>query len=263
MSHSLPPDFDGGQVPFQPEAIDRYLDGLMSDAERASFEQAIAGSAELREEIAFHRRLDSSLRSEFGAPPAPAGLLTREEARAFAERKKSTGWSRERRMFLALAALIALVVSIQGFFWLSGSSNSAERPSLAHIYQGLVDYGFRPSEECTTSEKFAGWMKSKFGVALALKEDRPDVKLVGWSSSTAISNYTGLLLATVDGQPVLVAIDTVAHQNEWGFPCRRQPGEDAAVNFFSAEIDGIAVYEVTPLDKPRIIDNLAAIKAGP
>ncbi|MBL8875744.1 MAG: hypothetical protein JNM86_08115 [Phycisphaerae bacterium] len=262
MSQSLPPNFDGDQASFQPEAIDRYLDGLMSGTERAAFEQAIGGSEALQEAIALQNRLDASLRSEFGAPPAPAGLLTREEARAFSEKKQSTGWSRERRMFLALAALVALVASIQGFFWLSASSNSAERPSLAHIYQGLVDHGFRPSEECTTNEKFAGWMKAKFGVALALKEVRPDVQLVGWSSSTAISNYTGLLLATVDGQPVMVAIDTVARQNEWGFPCRRQPGEDAAVNFFSAEIDGIAVYEVTPLDKPRIIDNLAVFKAG-
>ena len=262
MSQSLPPTFDSGQVPFEPQAIDRYLDGLMSESERAAFEHAAGGSEAFREEIALQNRLDACLRSEFSAPPAPAGLLTREEARAFSNKKQPASWSRERRMFLALAALIALIASIQGYFWLSGTSSPTERPSLAYIYQTLVDHGFRPSEECTTNEKFAGWMKAKFGVALALKEVRPDVQLVGWSSSTAISNYTGLLLAKVDGQPVLVAIDSVARQNEWGFPCRRQPGEDAAVNFFSAEIDGIAVYEVTPHGKPRIIDNLAAFKPG-
>lgn len=262
MSQTLPPNSGHTVPPFDADALDRYLDGSMAESEHAAFEATIAGSAALREEVALQRQMDAALRTAFAAPQiAPiAGILTREEARAFSPKKARVGWSRERRMFLALAAVLALVFSIQGYFWLSGGSSTEERPSLASIYQQLVDHKFRPTEECTSNEKFAGWMKSRFGVALAPKEDRPDVQLVGWSSSTAISNYTGLLLAKVDGKPVVVAIDSVDRQRDWGFPCRRQPGDDAEVNFFSAEIDGIAVYEITPLDHPRIIDNLAVFK---
>jgi hypothetical protein len=236
----------------------------MSEPERDAFEAEIARSDSLRSEIALQRQMDASLRVGFGTPAvAPiAGILTREEARAFSRKKQGTGWSREYKMFGALAALLAIAVSIQGFRWLTAAPAAETRPSLASVYHNLVKHKFRPSEECTSNEKFAKWMGSRFGVALAPKEDRPDVQMVGWSSSTAISNYTGILLARVDGKPVIVAIDTVARQDEWGFPCRREPGDESDVNFFSIQIDGIALYEVTPLDQPRIIDNLAVFKPG-
>lgn len=261
MSQTLPPNAGSGLLPFDADALDRYLDGGMSESERAAFEVAISGSEELRSQIAIQQQVDSTLRADFGAPPV-AGILTREEAAAFVPKKKRVGWSREYKFLGALAALLAIVVGIQSYSWLTSSSGVEERPSLASIYGKLVSNKFRPSEECTTDEKFAGWMQRRFGVALAPKEARPDVQLVGWSSSTAISNYTGLLLAKVEGKPVLVAIDTVERQSDWGFPCRRQPEDDEEVNFFSTVVDGIALYEITPLDRPRIIDNLAVFKAG-
>mgnify|MGYP001156584557 FL=1 len=262
MSHVPPPNSGLGSRPFDGEAVDRYLDGAMSDSERAAFEAEMSRSDSLRDEVTLQRRLDSSLRTSFGLPPAvpAAGILTREEARAFAPKKRRAGWSREFKMFGALAALLALAVSIHAYFWLTGPATAEERPSLASAYYKLVNHKFRPSEVCTTREKFAQWMGTRYGVALAPKEDRPDVQLVGWSYSGAISNYTGLLLARVDGKPVIVAIDTVERQNDWGKPCRRHPGDEDGVNFFSTVIDGIALYEITPLDQPRIIDNLAVFK---
>ncbi|MGH7244047.1 MAG: anti-sigma factor family protein [Phycisphaerales bacterium] len=261
MSQSHPPT-SGAELPFDADAVDRYLDGAMSESERTAFDAQIAQSEMLRGEIALQNQLDSSLRAGFGAPPvAPvAGILTREEAQAFAPKRKRAGWSKEYKMFGALAALLAIAISIQGYLWLTGPAAVEERPSLAEAYYKLVNHKFRPSEECTTREKFAQWMSNRFGVALAPKEERADVQFVGWSYSGAISNYTGLLLAKVDGKPVVVAIDTVARQNDWGIPCRRQPNDEQGVNFFSAEIDGIALYEITPLDHPRIVDNLAVFK---
>lgn len=262
MSQAQPPNSGAWSPPFDSEAVDRYLDGVMSESERSAFEAEVANSPSLRDEISLQKHLDSSLRTGFGAPPVVpvAGILTREEARAFAPKKQRASWSREYKMFGAVAALLAIALSIQAYFWLTSPGAVEERPSLAEAYYKLVNHKFRPSEECTTREKFAQWMGSRYGVALAPKEDRPDVQFVGWSYSGAISNYTGLLLAKVDGKPVVVAIDTVARQNDWGIPCRRQPKDEDGVNFFSAEIDGIALYEITPLDKPRIIDNLAVFK---
>ncbi|MBX3379250.1 MAG: hypothetical protein KF805_04095 [Phycisphaeraceae bacterium] len=264
MSNTLPPNSGASFPPFDADSVDRYLDGAMADSERVAFEAEIDRSESLRDEVALQKQLDSSLRAGFGAPPVVpvAGILTKEEARAFQPKPRRAGWPREYKMFGALAALLAIAVSIQAYFWMTGPGTGVEeRPSLASVYYKLVNHKFRPSEECTTREKFAKWMATRYGVALAPKEDRPDVELVGWSYSGAISNYTGLLLARVDGKPVVVAIDTVARQNDWGFPCRRQPDDENGVNFFSTEIDGIALYEITPLDQPRIIDNLAVFKA--
>lgn len=261
MSHTLPPNMGSGLPPFDADALDRYLDGAMTEPERAAFEAEISGSEALQSQISLQRQVDSALQAEFGAPPV-AGILTREEAEAFVPKKKRAGWSREYKILGALAALLAIVIGIQSYSWLTSAGAVEERPSLASIYGKLVKNKFRPSEECTTDEKFARWMAARFGVALAPKESRPEVQLVGWSSSTAISNYTGLLLAKVDGKPVVVAIDTVDRQNDWGFPCRRQPEDKEEVNFFSTVVDGIALYEITPLDRPRIIDNLAVFRAG-
>lgn len=259
MSHSIPPSTPPNLPPPDGDEIDRYLDNAMSEAERAEFENRISHSESIRSEIELQRRVDVSLNAEFGAPPI-AALLTREEAQAFAPKSRRTGWSRELKMFGALAALLAIAVCIQGYLWLSAPTNEQERPSLAQAYYKLVDHKFRPSEQCTTKEQFAKWMEQRFGVALAPKEDLPNVEFVGWSYTTAISNYTALLLAKVDGKPVIVAIDSVARQNDWGFPCRRQPEDKGGLNFFSTEIDGIALYEVTPLDAPHIINNLAVFK---
>lgn len=260
MSQNVPPNFDSNLPPPDGDAIDRYLDDAMPVAERVEFEKQIAESESIRSQIELQRRVDASLNAGFGAPPI-AALLTREEAQAFAPKSRKTGWSREYKMFGALAALLAIAVSIQAYLWLSSAGNAPERPTLAETYFKLVDHKFQPTVECTTRDKFAEWMQARYGVALAPKEERADVKLLGWSYSRAISNYTGLLLATVEGKPVVVAFDTLDRQSEWGYPCRRQPNDKGGLNFFSAQIDGIAVYEITPLDQPRIIDNLGVLKA--
>ncbi|MBX3390239.1 MAG: hypothetical protein KF691_12395 [Phycisphaeraceae bacterium] len=261
MSQPVPPNSSSNLPAPEGDDLDRYLDNAMSESQRLEFEQKIAHSDSLKADVELQRRMDASLSAGFGAAPV-AGILTREEAEAFAPKPRRTGWSREYKLFGALAALLAIAVCIQAYFWMTAPGTEKERPTLAAAYYKLVDHKFRPSEECTTKEKFARWMEQRFGVALAPKEDLPNVQFVGWSYTTAISNYTGLLLARVDGKPVIVAIDTVSRQNDWGFPCRRQPEDKGGVNFFSTEIDGIALYEVTPLDAPHIINNLAVFKAA-
>ncbi|MFO0860904.1 MAG: hypothetical protein U0570_10135 [Phycisphaerales bacterium] len=246
-------------LPFDPDMLDRYLDGAMSTVEAAAFEQQIARSPEMLAQVRLQREVDGSLRDSFSVP-ATGGLMTESEQRAFAPKKERRGWSRETKMFASLAALLIIAVSIQAYIWVSSPGSAPERPSLAQAYYQLVNHGFRPSEECTTPEKFAMWTNQRYQVPLALKENRPEVQLVGWSYSSAISNYTGLLLAKVDGKPVVVALDTIDRQNNWGVPCRRQPKDETGVNFFSAELDGLILYEITPFDRPRIIDNLAVLK---
>lgn len=246
-------------LPFDPDMLDRYLDGAMSTVEAAAFEQQIARSPEMLAQVRLQREVDGSLRDSFNVP-ATGGLMTESEQRAFAPKKERRGWSRETRMFAALAALLIIAVSIQAYLWLNSPSATPERPSLAEAYYKLVDHGFRPSEECTTPEKFAKWTNQRYQVPLAIKEARADVQLVGWSYSGAISNYTGLLLAKVDGKPVVVALDTIDNQTNWGNPCRRQPKDKSGVNFFSKQLDGLVLYEITPFDQPRIIDNLAVVK---
>ncbi len=239
------------------ETLERYLDGSLSAPELAAFEAELARSPGLRADVDLQRRLDAALRASF--TPGPAPLLTTAEAREPAPIKSRFRWTRERTMFAALAAMLLIAVGIQGYMWLSGAGQP-DRPTLAQTYLDLVSHGFKPSEQCTTRDKFAKWMESRYSVPLAPVQDRSDVQLVGWSYSNNISSYTGLLLATVEGKPVVVALDSTQNQNAVGAPCRRGPGQAKDINIFTAEIDGISLYEITPLDKPHIIDNLALVK---
>ncbi|MBS0192618.1 MAG: hypothetical protein U0573_08250 [Phycisphaerales bacterium] len=243
----LPPN-----LPIDP--IDRYLDGAMSPQEAAAFEREIASSPELGEQVRLQKILDDSIRSSFAPPSAPPLKLTDSSTP-----KTARSWPRPLKIFMALAATVAIVVGYQAFTWIT-TPGAPPRPTLVRTYQNLVKAGFRPAEACTTRERFAQWMQSRYHAPLAPVEDRPNVKLVGWSYSNTISNYTGELLALVDGKPVVVILDTIDARDTAGSPCWRYPADDKVVNVFPAEIDGVALYEVSPFDKPMIVDNLASLK---
>lgn len=252
-------------APLHSEALDRFLDGAMSPAEAAAFEAQLASSpelmAEFRAEQALQQQLNNSLRASF-APPAMPPLLTQTEQLAEEQAsfpiKKTRSWSREAKLLLALAAAIALIVGVQSYSWLT-TPGVPERPTLVATYEKIVDSGFRPSEVCTTPESFSKWTAARYSTPLTSVEKRPSVEFVGWSYSTAISNYTGVLLARVDGKPVIVVLDTIANRDTVGSPCWRSPQDDKVVNIFPMEIGSLILYEITPFDAPRIVDNLAAV----
>lgn len=247
--------------PLHSEALDRFLDGAMSPAEAAAFEAQLASSpelmAEFRAEQALQQQLNDSLRASF-SPRVMPPLLTNTEQQESFPIKKARSWSRESKMLLALAAAIALIVGVQSYSWLT-TPGIPPRPTLVATYENVVNSGFRPSEVCTTPESFSKWTAARYSTPLASVEKRPGVEFVGWSYSTAISNYTGVLLARVDGKPVVVVLDTIANRDGAGSPCWRNPEDNKIVNVFPMEVGNLILYEITPFDAPRIVDNLAVV----
>ena len=139
----------------------------------------------------------------------------------------------------------------------SGGVVAAVRPTLAAVYNATVDAGFNPEEVCTTRDKFADWLGTKFGVSLAPREERADVTLVGWSYTTAISPYTGVLLAKSGDAPIIVALDLKVRESGRGPPDFGDlVARDKKLHVHKVVINGLALYEVSPLDRPRIVDQL-------
>ncbi|HZW05691.1 MAG TPA: hypothetical protein VFF65_01100 [Phycisphaerales bacterium] len=240
------------------DRLERYLDGLMAADEKAAFEAEAAASPALTAEIGAHRRLCAAL--ERLASPAQPTLALVGAAPASAPGASVRRWVK----LAGIAAAIALCVS--GAVWLSSRSPMPSAPRalsdrdwqaktrglLLKQYEAEVAAGFVPAEVCTTDEQFAKWTRDRFDVALKPVHGgpKPEPVLAGWSRAEIFSAYTGVLLARVDGRPVIVTMDNA--------PDRSIPPDDAAGSprVFRRKVGGVWMLEVTPLDEPRVITRI-------
>jgi hypothetical protein len=164
-------------------------------------------------------------------------------------------------MYWAVAGLAAAVALIGVNLVSPGLSGGPQGPrvypvayvSPAALYQSTVAAGFKPDEVCTTDDQFRSWVQSKYGEPLAPAAHPDGVQYVGWSYAKAISPYTGVLLARVDNQPVLVLVDRAASQQHTPAP-QDMP---AGLHLHHATIGALSLYEVSPFAEPRITPILA------
>ena len=205
--------------------LDEYIDGLVTGSDRARIESDPAAAAELK----LQQAIDASLRREF-VPIEIAAPIAR------------------RRMWPWLAAAAAVLLSIAGVYF--AMVLTQPRPDLGAIYAREVAMGFTPAEVCTTPSEFAGWVTRKFGEPL-YPATGADTQLLGWSYAVAMSNYSGVLLADVDGRHVIVVLDK--SKNETRKPARL---EDPSLHLYRASIGGLILYEVSPLPSARILPAL-------
>ena len=271
MSH-LPQDNPHALEPLSPadERLERYLDGLMSPAERAEFEATSAANPAVAAQIDAHRQLTATLGKHYdtstqltsdGAVAAPIPF----PARGHSPRKLAKVAS------IAAAVLVPLCVAAYVFMAPKAGQPVVIKPTTSEEYQKrhrdymVAEYakqvksGFKPREVCTTDEQFAKWTKDTFGYALVPSHPAPgsgapaEPVLAGWSKGTVFSSYSGLLLAHVDGQPVMVVMDNAP-------PDRMVPQEDPTSNprIFRRKVNEVWMIEITPLDKPRVITNIEA-----
>lgn len=247
----------GGPGPEIDALIDAFLDGAMSDAERAAFETRVASDEVLSRELALQRAADDSLRRQFRPPAEPMDLPRLADGTAGriettsggAAVRDSAGGPRRRTMPtpLAAAALILLALAV-GYYAINGSPFGGAHATAAAVYHRVVDGGFNPEWVCENDAQFAQYTKDRFGAPWRIDKGE-GVTLVGWRySADLLSPDESLLLATKDGQKIVVVADSAANAR------RVRAGDGLKVH--RRETHGLVMYEISPLDKPVVINSI-------
>ncbi len=240
-------------------AMDRYLDGLMSDAERAAFERSIETDHAAQAEVSAHRAMTQALRTAFADGGARAPI---------ARPSMQIPGKRRRLVWLSAAAIVALVAA-GAINLLPSQSTSDPRSrvvdaSRSPLQRANVEYarqvasGMKPEVVCTTPQQFAEWTEQKLGEPLKPGDLPQGVVLAGWSYAPVFTTYTAVLLAHSGTEPVVVFMDAVATSESL-------PPEGAidGLHRFRRRIGAVEMVEVSRLKEAVILPRLQAVAAAP
>ncbi len=256
--------------------IDEYVDGLLSPDEVAAFERELKVSAELRShlerqahadrEIRAMYRFDADGRSErsaarpTGAPPQgmAVGTLTLAGTENAATTGNQRGPSRTSTLIrlrrLAVAAVLVLGLAGAWAAYVHITTPGARLVSPQEIYLALENANWTPEEVCTEGPAFAQYVQSRMGQPLSITA-RPGLELVGWSygdgyDGRIVGEKTVVMLARVNGRGVALLIDRAREDRSLSVP------EASGLRIFRRVIGSLVVYEVTPWEKPLVLEAL-------
>jgi hypothetical protein len=230
--------------------VDAYLDGALAQSERARMAREISASPDLQSEIDLQRRIDESLRRSFASGSVPKTLLTK--LRESGQTRRSIS---HRRMILAVAAAAAALVwcALGWQYLINGFKTPRYNPNipLPEIYDTQVAAGFKPRWVCEDDREFASTFANRQGQGLLLAAMPAGSRMVGLTYCGGISRYTTTMLARVHDAPVLVFVDRLS-----GDTHPRLPDDETRLHLFRKELGSLVLYELTPLDQPRVMEYL-------
>jgi hypothetical protein len=250
--------------------LESYLDGQLTGEMRARFEDEIARDPSLRAEIARQRTIDESLNRAFAvtgsaesilgsliatSPAAHAGNGRAHATQPAAQRAAGARWIRPR---LAIAAAIVfLVCGPVALYFAWDSFREATAPTIVvnpkkvqpldTLYKQEVKDGFNCDWQCKTNNEFGAYFASTFGEPLMMKDPPQQVAPVGLKYAGGITPNTISYMARVNDQPVMVFTDKQVAD-------KGQALSDPNLHIFKRTIGPLVLYEVTPLDEPKLLD---------
>lgn len=221
--------------------IDRYVDGLMTDAEAKAFEQRLQADEALRDEAQSMRAIDDSLRRSFGdwRTSSPKVAIHRPEP--------------ARRLFtpLRVAACIGLIILATAALWTLQRDRYVDA---APLYHAQVDAGFQPSWVCDTDYEFARWTNNRLRQALTPAADAPDGFVsLGWSfvqSNNPLGANAAIMLGQQGEDRIVLLVDRIEHDRPVGV------ASSSGLRTFRRELGSLVMYEITPLDSPVAIQSV-------
>jgi hypothetical protein len=252
--------------PEQPDSsnLDAYLDGALPAKQQGAMKREIETNPELRAEVELQGRIDESLRRSFAPSKPPAELLAvllaagGSSASTPPTLRNATGGVPYRwRRWLAIAgvAVAATIVwAVVGWQFFAGrgkTPNYDPNTPLETIYATSVADGFKPKWVCDEPHEFASTFKKRQGQGLLLAAMPPGIKMEGLHYLGGLSRYTTAMLARVDGKPVLVLVDKSSEDKH-----PAEPSAKSGLHLFRKELGPLVLYELTPLDRPSVMDYL-------
>jgi len=234
------------------ECLNAYLDDSLSQEDRAGFEAKLQSDPELRAAVDLQRRIDDSLARSF-ATPDPDTVETPAMAAAPAQLRPGLPW---RRWLVAAVVIVVGTLSIVYFVERltapgPGTGSRALTETLVQTYQRMVGAGFEPGWVCANDQEFKDSFRLRVDRPMLLRALPSDVEAIGLAYSIrTMSPHTIMLLARVDGAPVLVFVDKQA--NDPGDLAVEAPG----IHIYRRTLEDLVLYEVSKLPEPHVFDYL-------
>ncbi|MFG0328361.1 MAG: hypothetical protein ACF8PN_00545 [Phycisphaerales bacterium] len=230
-------------------SLEAYLDDTLSESERTAFEARLEAEPALRAELAKQERLNARLTAIFEPPAGGADRIVRSVATPSRESAGSWPHSAPARRLLAVAACLAVLL-FAGWSIRRSLTPDAYEP---RPFQTFAEIYANPDAEweCEPGPDFYRQYYARYKTGLLIPEELPDgIDTAGFGYANSLSEDTLYILATVDGERVLVLTDRVEVA---GGPATELPA-DSTLNVFRDEINGLVMYELTPFDEPRLLD---------
>jgi hypothetical protein len=226
--------------------VDAYVDGALSVVEREAIEREMQSDRALAEEVRLQQWIDRELAGMFAyepaevAPPAPIPIAGR-------------------RAWWAALAVAAVVVLAGVAAWLAlGRGGKPSRPERLFgpdaVYARMEARNFEPTFVCKDNAEFAAAVQKRLGSPLVIDDD-PGVKVLGWAYSAEfpgriIGEKTMILMCRLAEAHSVVLMDEARADRPLSLPA------GSNLHLFRRQIGALVLYEVTPLDSPRVLDRL-------
>lgn len=253
-----------------PELLERFIDGLMSEAEAADFLAGLDNPEEALNQLELQSQINDSLCRSFGfealgedalISQVSAGLASKVPTEPHVNSPSLKLDSVSQSPWLKMALAASLLLAIGFATWTFSKPNQIDvhfRPqALASLYLDTKDRGFRPYYNCKDPMRFADTFEVRHGHRLALSEMPPGTRMLGISYPGGISPNTTAMLGEVDGTPVMVFVDDAANRDQ----VIESVEQGLDLNVFLVEENGLIFCEVTPLDSARMIQHFEFLEA--
>lgn len=217
--------------------LELYLDRLLAEPERARFDAALAGDPVLAGEVALARAIDGAL---LRTCAVPVGVGARVAQRL----------ARPRRLRGALLLAAATVIAAVGA-WFYVHTNPGRRPApVADGAPPATPGDGRPLEACRVASAIETLLRER--IAAATVACGVTLDIVG--GTPVDENGFEKFEFRVDGKPVWLWIGADERAKSV------HPPQTAGLRVFEGVLEGRRVIEVTPLDRPRVLQHLRIVQ---
>ncbi len=242
--------------------VDQYLDGLLSPAQEAAFQNAVSKYTSLQTELDLQKKVNASL-SRVAQPPSNerfVSMLDESQQDLQAPLSFPTAARTHRRAILGtIAALLMAAVGL-ALIWdalPNTQSQSDQYPpkawqSLTATYNETISHGFKPAWICADDQEFTETFESRYGQGLLMAALPDNMQALGLAYSNTISPETLQLLAEVDGAPLMVFID---RSSQLAMTPPETLEVEEPLHLHRRSINDLVLYELSPFESPLLLDS--------